>query len=960
MPQINAFPIKGAAFRSIAFSPQGDKLLLGGEKKGLGWIELIDAATGNVEWETARELPAPVAFSPDGRQVGCLDLPQRFVLWDTVSGKAAGHIERPERKKVERWECFAFSPDGKHVAIGGIVGGTQGVRIWNLGGSPVSGNAASAGAAQPHAEGGEFGGMLPGGMGGMGGGLPGGIGFGGQVVLTGSLKPHRPASPTPPPALKIPTDQPAKAVAYSPDGKWLAIAGDQGMARLYDAATGKLARELALLSDEEKAKLRRDHTKPEALLETLWVTGVAFSPDSKSVALGTNIGQLKLFEVESGKLLRTFVDSRGWVGVGGRAPLELAHAAVRGIAFSPAGSELVSRSDGEMGTTGGGGIACRGTLKLWDAKTGELKYDLKEKNLGGDVSAIAFSPDGALASAGTWMSGWAVNTGVEFWDLKTGKRTKTFQLPREGSGQGGLPSAVSLAFEPGIFDEANPSSEGVSRLAIGMAGASGIRVPVEHSEATKNAEPSAAEQAFIKAYSEARMVTFDQILLIDPMTDEIEQRFSGWLGYHMAYSPDGKFLGVYEKPRQFALLDALTGEPAHVIELPEELSNLAWSGFAFSPDSQRVAIITAADGKPGVWVWDVASMPAAAEREAAAAEEAPAEGPANAAAVEDDRAVVVLVTSTQDKTPRMLNNRLDLTLARPRDVLLGLAQYIDLTTKATSELPELGFYFVSPEQAADSRAEIAWDFYERDPVEGDLFLQLKGETGGRVAFDNSYRVGGKKPGKTILGPIGADPVATRWRAIQPTGPAFQITAGQASLTRPVWQTLMIFEAINVNNAVTGSIQLKLRACPILPGAQIADTNPTLKNGDWMHDEYLAQLIGPVGPQETAEPEKAGSDQAAAAIPDGNIHPDAPATSIAFSPDDKLVAVGCGRDTIGLYQATYGKPIGTIKFFAPRKKPSWRRSSRAADHPTISRRRKSATWRFRPMHRCWRSPTRSAR
>ena len=498
----------------------------------------------------------------------------------------------------------------------------------------------SAGAGQAQAEGGELGGVMPGGMGGMGSGIGGGMGFGGPVVLAASLKPHHPASPTPPPAFKILTEQPTKAVAYSPDGKWLAIAGDKGMARLYDAASGKLAMQLELLSDEEKTKLKRGGTQPAAFLETLWVTALAFSPDSNWVAVGTDIGQLKLFEVESGKLVRTFVDSRGWMGTGGDVPLDRAHSSVRGIAFSPDGKWLASRSDGEMVASGNGGIARRGTLKLWDAKTGELKSDLKDKDLGGDVSAIAFSPHGALASAGSWMSGWAVNTGVEFWDPETGKRTKTFQLPREGSAQGTLPSAVSLAFLPCPDLEKSPFTEGSDRLAIGVVGASGMRIeldspvpakggggargggmfsvpdeasssetPGEEAPDEGGAERGAAEKKLIKAYTKARMVTFDQILLIDPVTDEIEQRLNGWLGYHMAYSPDGKYLGVYEKPRQFALLDAATGEPAHVIELPEELSNLAWSGFAFAPDSQRVAIITAADGKPGVWVWDVASMP---------------------------------------------------------------------------------------------------------------------------------------------------------------------------------------------------------------------------------------------------------------------------------------------------------------------------------------------------------------
>jgi serine/threonine protein kinase/WD40 repeat protein len=142
------------------------------------------------------------------------------------------------------------------------------------------------------------------------------------------------------------------SIAFSPDGSWLASAGHvDGMVRLWNLRDGKYT--------EQEI---RAHAAPAA---------VAFSPDSKTLATGGYDGTLKLWDASGGAPKRTF---------------DYASSFIDSIAFSPDGSLVAC-----------GGAGPDGEVKVWDARTGDLKFDLKA---GGLVNSLGFSPDGrALASA---------------------------------------------------------------------------------------------------------------------------------------------------------------------------------------------------------------------------------------------------------------------------------------------------------------------------------------------------------------------------------------------------------------------------------------------------------------------------------------------------------------------------------------------------------------------------------
>ena len=156
-------------------------------------------------------------------------------------------------------------------------------------------------------------------------------------------------------------------IAYSPDSTILAAATFIGV-WLYDVQTGK---ELQLLATEPVA-----------------VESIAFSPDGTKLVSSGIDAPLSLWDVKSGRLLRTFSIESEWSN--------------KGAAFSPDGTIIAS--NGQIGT-----------VQLWNPDTGESIRTLKGQEAWGGLMSIQFSPDGKTLATG-WLNGticlWDVNTGT--------------------------------------------------------------------------------------------------------------------------------------------------------------------------------------------------------------------------------------------------------------------------------------------------------------------------------------------------------------------------------------------------------------------------------------------------------------------------------------------------------------------------------------------------------------------
>jgi WD40 repeat protein len=159
-----------------------------------------------------------------------------------------------------------------------------------------------------------------------------------------------------------------RSLAYSPDGAMLAATGSHradpqpGVLCLWDARTG------------ERRLLARVPRYPVPNL-TMHVSHVAFSPDSRRVAMGVFAGNkddvqsvIKVWDVVSGKEVRVTQPMPGMV----LQP----H-------FSRDGKLLLAASD-------------RGLVQVWDAATGEVHWTFKGRGL---VRFLASSPDNQRAAA---------------------------------------------------------------------------------------------------------------------------------------------------------------------------------------------------------------------------------------------------------------------------------------------------------------------------------------------------------------------------------------------------------------------------------------------------------------------------------------------------------------------------------------------------------------------------------
>ena len=159
-----------------------------------------------------------------------------------------------------------------------------------------------------------------------------------------------------------------RAVAFSPDGKRLAIATGAGI-WFYDAQT---YREMTLLTG---------HTGV--------VRAVAFSPDGKTIASGARDATVKLWNVETGENIATFVRN----GIG-----------VESVAFSPNGEMLVAGTEG-------------GPIKVWDVENGQNLATFKGE--ASRVFSVAFSPDGKMLASG------GSDNRIQLWDIETKQNVAT-------------------------------------------------------------------------------------------------------------------------------------------------------------------------------------------------------------------------------------------------------------------------------------------------------------------------------------------------------------------------------------------------------------------------------------------------------------------------------------------------------------------------------------------------------
>ncbi|KAL2862490.1 WD40-repeat-containing domain protein [Aspergillus lucknowensis] len=389
-----------------------------------------------------------------------------------------------------------------------------------------------------------------------------------------------------------------QSIAFTPDSKAVASVGFDGTVQLWDAATGRTLQTLKgtsqgawdiAFSPDGKVIVSASRDKrlwDTATGEVLEITpegdisqahSVAFSPDSKMVAMGSYKDTVQLWNTATGEPLQT---------------LEGYLAQVRSVAFSPDGKILASVSDdatiqfwdtekvsalrelkghtrsvSAVAFSSDGKVASAshdGTVKLWKA-TGELLQTLKGH------TDVAFSPDGKMVAS-------ASTDGTVLWDTATGEVLQIFKGPGTG--------VIAIAFSPSGNVVASASNDNIVRLwsvAGNAATGQALQTPEHHTDSVQDIVFS-PDGKVVASQSD------NEIILWDAATGTALQTLKSrtTLGYTLAFSPDSKMIASAtssDEEKMIWLWDAATGETLQTLEF--HASEVC--AIAFSPDSQVLA-----------------------------------------------------------------------------------------------------------------------------------------------------------------------------------------------------------------------------------------------------------------------------------------------------------------------------------------------------------------------------------
>lgn len=335
-----------------------------------------------------------------------------------------------------------------------------------------------------------------------------------------------------------------RVLAFSPDGKLLASGSDDGVVKLWDAEDGSLQRSL------------KGYAMP--------VTTIAFSADSKQMLTGSEDGIAKVWDLESGKERQELQMNRPGDGV-------------FAVAFSP---------DGATAVTGGhGGRTGRDFLMVWNVPAGKASRTAAGHEA--PVTAVAFAPDGR--------------------SFVTGARDHTLRV---WATPGGEPRAVgkservaSVACDPAGGVLASAGADGTVRLWDTHTGAL-IRTLTGHTGRVLSVAFAADGQTLASGGVDK------SVRLWNPRTGAAGLTLSGATGpvNTLAFAPDGGTLvggtGASVADGTVVLWDARTGALRQ--SLSEQSLGMVHA-VAVSPDGTLIATGSQAWNGGAVRLWDAAT-----------------------------------------------------------------------------------------------------------------------------------------------------------------------------------------------------------------------------------------------------------------------------------------------------------------------------------------------------------------
>lgn len=489
----------------VAVAPQHRLLVFASSKREDPFIRIIDLLTGKEKFSIQGEL--------------------KTVAYNRGTGKGISKAVKPEQPIVS----LAVSPDGKIIASGSPF---ECIRLWD---------SASGKLLQCLAD------------------MQGGI-----------------------------------SLCFSPDGKMLASGSMNGLVRFWDVATGKEIRKLEGYKG--------------------WVNMLAYSPDGKMLAMaGADARTLHLWEVQTGKDLRYAQGHLGqvhalafsgdgrylasassdradedktirlWDTVSGKELFGFGepHNKLLCLAFSPDGTKLVFATEQEP------------LPRLVPVKTGKtIEYfqpEAKKKTTDYDfrIMTVAFSPDGRFLAGGT------TDGQILLWETATGKYLRSWR--------GHLTLITSVAFSPDGQQLLSASEDRSLRLWDAGSGKElKLLAKTEDTFRGLTFSPDGKLAAAQSIWWEGKVYLWNletgkDLKRIPLAKKKINQ---------IAFSPNGKMLALGDVDGAITLFEVATGKPR--ASFRGHLSEI--TALRFSHDGSKLAT---GSGDTTILVWDVTagSMP---------------------------------------------------------------------------------------------------------------------------------------------------------------------------------------------------------------------------------------------------------------------------------------------------------------------------------------------------------------
>lgn len=291
-----------------------------------------------------------------------------------------------------------------------------------------------------------------------------------------------------------------------------------------------------------------------------------FSNDGNYLVSAASDGLVKLWHVETGKLIRTMATGTG---------IEFYNAV-----FSPDDAYIAA---GGMGSS---------SVKLMDPKTGNLVHSLVT-DAGGNIFGLAFTKDGRYLAAGGSAAG--SERAITIWDVSTGKKTISF-----GSN---IFLTKQIAFSPDNYSlystHGYKSPEGYQFRVKEWNWKTGEEIRIVDSS-NDFMDITSDGQYLLKA------VNKQYIQLIDIKTKEIKKTYPTYVyDQYLQFSPDYSYYITYEKT--LTVYDAQTDRELHSLEqghYPLAYSMYKPGSVCISGDSRLMASC-GNDVDPEIILWDI-------------------------------------------------------------------------------------------------------------------------------------------------------------------------------------------------------------------------------------------------------------------------------------------------------------------------------------------------------------------